>query len=383
MNALIKKSLVILIASITLALSLWTLLAPKKNYSENENRYLEEFPKLNADTLRDASFMKDTETYVSDHFILRDFFMTVKTIYERMTGRNQVNKIYMCKDGYYIEEYDGLKNTKRIEGAIKRLSEKSTGANVRAVLVPTAVSIYSEKLPATAKNANQISDIKKIEDDLSETFSKINENGGSANFVNVEDALRNAKDEQIFYKLDHHWTSIGAYTAYREIAKSFGFEPIERNQFDEKIVSTDFKGSFYSKVNDLLAKPDSVVEFESKRLSLTVKYPDRKIETDKLTADEYLSKKDKYSYFLNNQNSFVEVHNSSAQSDRTLAVVKDSYANCMISFLAEHFSTIYVFDTRFYRSKVTDFINENNVSDVLFLYNMHTIDTDTGINTIN
>ena len=383
MNALIKKSLVILIASLTLALSLWTLLAPKKNYSENENRYLEEFPELNADTLRDASFMKDTETYVSDHFILRDFFMTVKTIYERMTGRNQVNKIYMCDDGYYIEEYDGLKNTKRIEGAIKRLSEKSTGANIRAVLVPTAVSIYSEKLPATAKNANQISDIKKIEDDLSECFSKINKNGGSANFVNVEDALRNAKDEQIFYKLDHHWTSLGAYTAYREIAKSFGFEPIERNQFAEKIVSTDFKGSFYSKVNDLLAKPDSVVEFESKRLSLTVKYPDRKIETDKLTADEYLSKKDKYSYFLNNQNSFVEVHNSSAQSDRTLAVVKDSYANCMISFLAEHFSTIYVFDTRFYRSKVTDFINENNVSDVLFLYNMHTIDTDTGINTIN
>ncbi|MBQ2080491.1 MAG: hypothetical protein II461_01845, partial [Treponema sp.] len=91
----------------------------------------------------------------------------------------------------------------------------------------------------------------------------------------------------------------------------------------------------------------------------------------------------KYSYFLNNQNSFVEVHNANAQSPRTLAVVKDSYANCMISFLAEHFSTIYVFDTRFYRNKVTDFINENNVSDVLFLYNMHTIDTDTGINTIN
>ena len=100
-------------------------------------------------------------------------------------------------------------------------------------------------------------------------------------------------------------------------------------------------------------------------------------------ADEYLEKKDKYSYFLNNQNSFVEVHNENAQSPRTLAVVKDSYANCMISFLAEHFSTIYVFDTRFYRNKVTDFINENNVSDVLFLYNMHTIDTDTGINTIN
>lgn len=374
MSGLIKKSTIITIAILSLALSLLTVLWPKKNYSENENRYLEEFPKLSFDSIKDASFMKDSESYVSDHFILRDFFMTVKTVYERMTGRNQVNKIYMCRDGYYIEEYNGLRNTAKIEGAIKRLAEKSTGANIRVMLVPTAVTICDDKLPATAKNADQLADIKRIENDLS---------GIRAEFVDVSDALRNARSEQIFYKLDHHWTTLGAYTAYRELAKSFGFEPIERNQFEEKIVSTDFKGSFYSKVNDLLAKPDSIVEFKSQRLSLNVKYPDRKLETDKLTADEYLEKKDKYSYFLNNQNSFVEVHNENAQSPRTLAVVKDSYANCMISFLAEHFSTIYVFDTRFYRNKVTDFINENNVSDVLFLYNMHTIDTDTGINTIN
>ena len=374
MSGLIKKSTIITIAILSLALSLLTVFWPKKNYSENENRYLEEFPKLSFDSIKDASFMKDSESYVSDHFILRDFFMTVKTVYERMTGRNQVNKIYMCRDGYYIEEYNGLRNTAKIEGAIKRLAEKSTGANIRVMLVPTAVTICDDKLPATAKNADQLADIKRIENDLS---------GIRAEFVDVSDALRNARSEQIFYKLDHHWTTLGAYTAYRELAKSFGFEPIERNQFEEKIVSTDFKGSFYSKVNDLLAKPDSIVEFKSQRLSLNVKYPDRKLETDKLTADEYLEKKDKYSYFLNNQNSFVEVHNENAQSQRTLAVVKDSYANCMISFLAEHFSTIYVFDTRFYRNKVTDFINENNVSDVLFLYNMHTIDTDTGINTIN
>lgn len=374
MSGLIKKSTIITIAILSLALSLLTVFWPKKNYSENENRYLEEFPKLSFDSIKDASFMKDSESYVSDHFILRDFFMTVKTVYERMTGRNQVNKIYMCRDGYYIEEYNGLRNTAKIEGAIKRLSEKSTGANIRVMLVPTAVTICDDKLPATAKNADQLADIKRIENDLS---------GIRAEFVDVSDALRNARSEQIFYKLDHHWTTLGAYTAYRELAKSFGFEPIERNLFEEKIVSTDFKGSFYSKVNDLLAKPDSIVEFKSQRLSLNVKYPDRKLETDKLTADEYLEKKDKYSYFLNNQNSFVEVHNENAQSQRTLAVVKDSYANCMISFLAEHFSTIYVFDTRFYRNKVTDFINENNVSDVLFLYNMHTIDTDTGINTIN
>ena len=383
MNGTIKKIFVVTVAAIAIALTFFTIIMPKKDYSENENRYLKKFPEPTFDNLKDATFMKDSETFVSDHFILRDFFMTIRTIYERAAGRNRINGIYMCRDGYYIEEYKGLENTGRIEGAIKRLSEKTEKADIRAMLVPTAVQILSEKLPSTAKNGDQISDIEKIKKSLEKTFDEINRSGRTACFVDVNDALENASDEQIFYKLDHHWTTPGAYAAYKELAKSFGFEPLERNQFTEKTLSTDFKGSFYSKVNDLLAKPDSITVFESGRLSLTVNYPDKNLTTDTLYADEYLSKKDKYSYFLNNQNSLVEVKNSNAESGRVLAIVKDSYANCMIPFLAEHFSTIYVFDTRFYRNSTIDFINTNGVTDVLFLYNMYTIDSDTGINGIH
>ena len=197
--------------------------------------------------------------------------------------------------------------------------------------------------------------------------------------MDITDALKNAGDEQLFYKLDHHWTTYGAYVAYCEIIKSFGFDPLSREQFKEETVSTEFRGTFASKVNDLTAKPDVVKAFLSDRLSLSVKYSDKKLETDTLYAPEYLSKKDKYSYFLNNQNTFVEIHNANAQTEKVLAVIKDSYANCMIPFLCEHFETVYVFDTRYYRGKVTDFIAENGVTDVLFLYNMHTIDNDPGV----
>lgn len=380
MNRTIKTTLVAVLAGITLLLSLATILAPKKDFSENENRVLEAFPKLSADTVKDGTFMSNTETYVSDHFILRDYFMTVRTVYERATGRNRVNNIYMCKDGYYIEEYDGLQNKTRIEAAVKRLIERTTQTKVRAVLVPTAVTIYADKLPATAKNANQEADRLAIEKAAREYADSLDE--GDFAWVNVADALKNAGDEQLFYKLDHHWTTYGAYVAYREIIKSFGFEPLSRDQFTEKAVSTEFRGTFASKVNDLTAEPDTITAFLSDRLSLTVSYSDKKQETDSLYAPEYLEKKDKYSYFLNNQNTFVEVHNKNAQTEKVLAVIKDSYANCMIPFLSEHFETIYVFDTRYYRGKVSDFIAENGVTDVLFLYNMYTIDNDLGIGMI-
>ena len=380
MNRTIKTTLVAVLAGITLLLSLATILAPKKDFSENENRVLEAFPKFSADTVKDGTFMSDTETYVSDHFILRDYFMTVRTVYERATGRNRVNNIYMCKDGYYIEEYDGLQNKTRIEAAIKRLIERTTQTKVRAVLVPTAVTIYADKLPATAKNANQEADRLAIEKAAREYADSLGE--GDFAWVNVADALKNAGDEQLFYKLDHHWTTYGAYVAYRVIIKSFGFEPLSRDQFTEKAVSTEFRGTFASKVNDLTAESDTITAFLSDRLSLTVSYSDKKQETDSLYAPEYLEKKDKYSYFLNNQNTFVEVHNKNAQTEKVLAVIKDSYANCMIPFLSEHFETIYVFDTRYYRGKVSDFIAENGVTDVLFLYNMYTIDNDLGIGMI-
>ncbi|MBO4324807.1 MAG: hypothetical protein J5845_05360 [Lachnospiraceae bacterium] len=372
MDEKIKTALVILLAAITLALSAATVIAPKKDYSEQENRYLEDRPVLSAENVLDGSFMKNSETYVSDHFILRDVFMTVRAGYERLTGRNCVNGIYLCKDGYYIEEYNGSRNTARITAAVNRLTERVESADIRAVLVPTAVSVYADKLPAAAKGADQETDRQNI-------MKSIN---GDSLWVDIAEALQSAKEEQLFYKLDHHWTTYGAYTAYREIIKSFGFTPLERSMFTEREVTAEFKGTFASKVNDLLAEPDTITVFESDRLALTVTYPERNLTTDTLYAPEYLTKKDKYSYFLNNQNAMVEIHNANAQSSRVLAVVKDSYANCLIPFLAEHFETIYVFDTRYYRKKVTEFINRNGVTDVLFLYNMYTIDTDGGINGI-
>jgi hypothetical protein len=373
-----KRILITILASVTAFLGILTVVLPKKDYSENENRYLEKLPEFSFENIMDGSYMSDMETYVSDHFAFRDVFMTVKTYYERLTGRNRVNNIYMCKDGYYIEEYRALENTDRIAAAIKRLGTAADEGKARfvAMLVPTAVTIEADKLPAAAKNDSQAADMEKI-------MKLVNGEAGGIRFLDVTEALKSAKEkDQVFYKLDHHWTTAGAYAAYTELAKELGFEPLSRDAFTEKTVSTEFKGSFYSKVNDLSAKPDSISVFGSSRLDLTVSYPDKKLETDTLYAEEYLDKKDKYSYFLNNQNSFVEITNSNASSDRSLVIVKDSYANCFVPFLCEHFAKVYVFDTRYYREKVTDFIRNEEVTDVIFLYNMYTIDTDTGINGI-
>lgn len=75
-----------------------------------------------------------------------------------------------------------------------------------------------------------------------------------------------------------------------------------------------------------------------------------------------------------------EIANENAESDRELALIKDSYANSMVPFLAHHYKKIYVFDTRYYKLGPSSFIKgHEGVTDVLVLYNLNTVDTDLGI----
>ena len=65
MNRVIKTILVIVLAGITLSFSVATILTPKKDFSENENRVLEPAPEFTVENVKDGSFMSNTETYVS------------------------------------------------------------------------------------------------------------------------------------------------------------------------------------------------------------------------------------------------------------------------------------------------------------------------------
>ena len=76
----------------------------------------------------------------------------------------------------------------------------------------------------------------------------------------------------------------------------------------------------------------------------------------------------------------MEIENETAPSDDVLMLIKDSYANSMVPFLTHHYKKIYVFDTRYYKDGPSSFLEEHGeVTDVPILYNMNTLDGDTGI----
>lgn len=396
-----------LITAFILCFSVWCLVAPKQTFSENENRALASWPVYSFTALKDGSYMSGVQTYLSDHFPLRDPFMTLKTKYEMLTGREEINDIYLAKDGYYIEAYRTPKQQKKIITQFRKLQDAITTdakQNVRVMLVPTAISTYNAKLPGSAPDRGVLRQV----DTMNEIYAALpgmqkvdawsalqtaaaqeatDRTGVSGNAADAQSmAYAEAADSDtaaatgLYYHTDHHWTTHGAYVGYQAYCDVAGLSPIPEADFQKNCVTTDFHGTIFSKLHDSTVPGDAITLYENPANRLTVSYPDTGEVTDTLYNRDYLAQKDKYSMFLNNLHPLVEITNETADSDRQLVLIKDSYANSMVPFLVNHYQKIYVFDTRYYRFGPSSFINEHpEVTDVLLLYNMNTIDTDLGV----
>lgn len=396
-----------LITAFILCFSVWCLVAPKQTFSENENRALASWPVYSFTALKDGSYMSGVQTYLSDHFPLRDPFMTLKTKYEMLTGREEINDIYLAKDGYYIEAYKTPKLQKKIITQFQKLQDAITTdakQNVRVMLVPTAISTYNAKLPgsapdrgvlrqvdtmneiyATLPNMQKVDAWSALQVAAAQEATDRTQAAGKADGAQPVASTEAADSDTIaatglYYHTDHHWTTHGAYIGYQAYCGAAGIDPIPETDFQKTCVTTDFHGTIFSKLHDSTVLGDAITLYENPANQLTVSYPDTGEVTDTLYNRNYLAQKDKYSMFLNNLHPLVEITNATADSDRQLVLIKDSYANSMVPFLVNHYQKIYVFDTRYYRFGPSSFINEHpEVTDVLLLYNMNTIDTDLGV----
>lgn len=360
-----------LLAGGVLVLSITFLLSPKQNFSENENRYLAKFPSLSWENVKNGEYMEDISTWLSDHFPLRNFFMGLKADTEITLGKKEINHVYIAQDEYLIEVYDTPVNTERIADTFHKFYQKLDSSKVDAnlMLVPTAHSILADKLPTNAPVINQMN-----------TAKIIYEKSGIPVIDCSSYLSQAAASGQIYYYTDHHWTTYGAYQGYLAFCEAKGLTPVFLEDMTAETVSDEFYGTIYSKVNDYSHKADSITLYTNPADTLTVNYTDAEEITDSLYNLDYVSQKDKYSLFLNNLHTLIEITNETAESDRELVLIKDSYANSMVPFLVHHYKKIYVFDTRYYKQGPSSFIEEHpSVTDVLLLYNMNTLDTDSGI----
>ncbi|WP_306008659.1 DHHW family protein [Bacillus sp. MMSF_3353] len=351
------------------------VLTPNKTFSDEENRKLEQFPAFSFQDLIEKKFTSNYEKYISDQFAFRDFWINVKSDMDHKLGKKENNGVYIGKDGFLLQKFSKPEEQdvkSKIE-AINDFHIANPNVKMQVMLVPTAMSILENKLPNYASHSDELTYINKVKKSLDK----------DVNFIDVYPVLSSKKDEYIYYKTDHHWTTKGAYYAYQELGKNMGFTPNENGSFNIKQITNSFYGSLYSKAGFRNIDSDSIELYKPKKANkYKVEYIDENKTTTSLYEMENIKKKDKYTVFFNGNHPLIKIKTDNTNGKKLL-VVKDSYANSLLPFLLAHFSEIHIVDLRYYTDSLNMLVQKNKINDMLVLYNGNTFFEDASINNLS
>lgn len=356
-------------------LTSFNILLPDKAFSETENRVLQKAPSFSWDALLEGDLMADYEKYFADQFPARDFWIGVKSDVERFWGKKENNGVYLGEDGYLLQEFS-QPDPEELEKKLNVFHNFATSlpeVKKSLMLVPNAVKILEDQLPKYAP----VDDEREFMTNVQQRLTK------DITYVDVYDTLYGKREEEIFYKTDHHWTTRGAFYAYQKLGEYLNFTPDKKEFFQVKKVTDNFYGSLYSQGGFRHVQPDTIELFlPQQEVEYKVNYYDYKQTSNSLYFWENLQKKDKYTVFLGGNQSLIKVE-TGVTNGKKLAVVKDSYAHCFVPFLLRHYQEIYVIDLRYYNDSLQKLLQEQEIKEVLFLYNVKTFAEDVSLLKIN
>ena len=347
-----------------------SLLAPDKEFSELENRYLQTPPKLSRENLKSGQFMEDAEDYVNDHVIGRDFWVALKAWSERLSGKQENNGVYFGKNDTLINRLDepswedipAQGNTPAQLGlgtSAGYVNDLVSNLNVPVYfgIIPSAAEIWSDRLPEGAPTADEKAIIDRLYDTV-QTYT-----------IDVYSALEEHKDEDIYYRTDHHWTSLGAYYGYTALMEAMGMEPVDLADYERTTVTDQFYGTIFSASGVRWVAPDRIDTYIPADGVKVTSYFDGTPSQGSLYVDSYLEVKDKYSYFLGGVQPLCVVETGLTDAPRLL-LIRDSYSDSLTPFLTQSFSQIHLFDPRYNLSSIQGYIQDNGIDAVAVLYSI-------------
>ena len=338
-------------------LLVWHILLPDRAKSETENRTLAQFPEFSWESLKNGSFTEGVESYFADQFPLRDSWTGLKARAEQMIGKSEFNGVYLCGDTL-ISKVDRPDETlvEKNLSYVDRLRENA-GTDVVLGLIPSAAEIWRDKLPAGAESWDQTDLLAR-------------------SGIDFRSILSDHADEDIFYRTDHHWTSLGAYYGYTALMEALGREPLPITYFQANTVTDDFNGTLYSQSGIHWLAPDTM-EFWVEDTGLEVtSWRSGAPEPGGLYDRFYLEQKDKYSAFLGGNQPLCVIKNENNPDGGKLLLIRDSYSDALAPFLAQSFSEVHLLDLRYYRASAARYAEENGIDHIAVLYSVQNFITD-------
>ena len=377
-GGLIHYPVLILFSLFFVGMFLLDCVTPDRTVSELENTTLTQRPAVTAQILSSAGlnrFFNDYTQYTKDQIPGRDAWISLQSFVETaLLQKTQSGGVLLGDHGQMFDRTYGLVSSEertlpRNIAAVGALAGRYPG-RVYVMVAPAASAIYPERVPAHAPLLEEEGYIRQIQ-------AAVEEAGGV--YIPLQDALAAHKDEYIYYRTDHHWTSLGAYYGFTALGQAMGIDvPALDSYTDRHTVSDSFYGTTWSSSGFSWVRPDSMEVFVNEPDGLKVtSYPQGTPIEGQLYDESYLDVKDKYSMFMGGNCPLHEI--VTGNEGPSLLIIRDSYTDSLIPFLLDDFSEIHVIDLRYYRMSVSDYIAEHDFDNVLVAYSVSTFATDTNL----
>jgi len=341
------------------------LVLPKTDFSELEKRALEQPPKTDTESILSGKFGEKAETYIADHLPGRDFFVGVANYYDLLSGRQGTKEILVAAGDRLVEK-PNLPNDAKVQsnmGYINRFAE-TIGQEVDLMIVPSAGFVLEDTVTG-------LHDAYRDDEIIAGIHALAGEN---VRPVALLDAFTGAQDRgALYYRTDHHWTALGAYTAaqvYLEGAlparESYGVESFE-----------GFYGTTHSRSGLWLTKPDAVELWDDGGSYTVTAYSNANDTVGKthnsLFYRDRLAERDMYTAYLDGNQPLVRIQNPNGEGK--ILVIRDSYANCLGTLLAGKYAEVVLVDLRYWKTPVSELAAEG-FDDVLVCYSLFNFLTD-------
>lgn len=383
------KLMIALFAAITLSIPVTSAILPKKERSENENRALAKLPQIvnqsrlnKAENLSDVikairwdeiyvdrsgpekipTIMDKMETYLADHIVGRDEWVRAKNTMETVIGKKEINGVYTL-DNQLIQAFKGYdkEQVQKSISAMNKFAEKHPDIQCSLMIAPTAQELFNSEIPTYTGYLSEKSFIE-------ECYKNVR----GISTIDCLSFLTGHKNDYVFYRTDHHWTSQGAYYAYCAAAKTLGYSSFGTESFNIETASSSFRGTLYSKTLDNSITPDIISYYHlasgSPQIKMTVNDGKDVKVYDSLYVRSFLETKDKYSGFTGSNAPLVTIE-TDIDNGKNLLLIKDSYAHSLVPFLANHYSKITMVDMRYISTDLNQLVNISEYQQAMFMFN--------------
>ena len=370
-------------------------------FSEMANTSLAQKPAFSWSSFVDGSFGSKYVKYINEQFLGRDNWISMKAVADMGLGRIESHGVTYGDDHYLMEKLEIVEDQNYPANAgtniVKQTSlDRSNGMvssflqmydqPITFSLVPNSYAILEDEVPTGFPGADQQAYTQQIYQTLSEADDQLE-------IVDFSDALSQHKDEYIYYRTDHHWTTLGAYYAYVAYCEQKGLTPVSLEELKENKVE-DFYGTFYSKAKRPSQPADTITWYDvdvdefafvanlqqDKQLAQLGEVVQEDglelLRVDGMMDQRKFEVRDKYAAFMWGNSGYVKIkssHNLNHQEGKTsrLLLFKDSYANSMIPYLTYNYDEIIVVDLR-YMAKSTKELMQEEFDDIFVMYNFST-----------